>query len=308
MKYFFILVIVISGKMVVAQDPYFSQYNFSKIFTNPAYAGSDSTFNFNIAKRYQRPAVAGGYNTMAFATDNYFRFLKGGLGATILHENQMNGVYSSTDITVMYAPHFELFTHKMVLKPAIQIGYFRRNWDFEKLYFGDQIDERKGFMYKTIEVQKLEAKTGVDLSTGFVIYTDKFYGGMALHHLTEPDEGEMTTSRIPIKITLNAGINFNIDKIVIITPTILYLRQQDFQLLLPGVTAAYKFINVGFGYSFSNILMMSVGMHNRLFKLSYAFDYARSALTNTEGGSHELQLAWLMHHKRVCKIKTIPIR
>jgi type IX secretion system PorP/SprF family membrane protein len=307
MRYLIILITLISTQLAIAQDAYFSQYNFSKIVTNPAFAGSDSTFNFNIVKRYQRPAVAGGYNTMAFATDNYFRSLRGGLGGTILHENQMNGIYNSTDITLMYAPHFKLFNHKMVLKPAIQIGYFRRCLDFGKLNFGDQITDSAGFNLHTKEVQKLECKTGIDLSTGFVIYTNKFFGGIAVHHLTEPDEGLMVSSRIPLKLTLNAGVNFNIAKIVTITPTILYLKQQDFQFLVPGVTAAYKFVNVGVAYGFRNTLIMSAGIHNRLFKVGYAFDYALSTLTNNKGGSHEIQLAWLMHHKRICKIKTVPM-
>lgn len=293
---------------LIAQDPHFSQYNTSRIYTNPAFTGTDSTLVLATGYRMQWPNIDGGYNTFHFSADQYVRFLRGGLGINIMNDNAGNGTLITSRIDVNYAPHYELFNHKLVVQPAISIGLFKKTIDWSKLTFGDQIDPQTGFIYNTNENGRLQSKSGIDFSAGLLVYGNKFYGGLAANHLTQPDEGLMGISKLPMKITMHTGANLSFNnKNLILSPNILSIKQQDFQILLPGISAKYKWAVLGLSYRNQDAFIINAGFQNRFLKIAYSYDYTVSKITNkATGGSHEIQLAWFLHYqKKVCRIKTI---
>ncbi|MDO9187193.1 MAG: PorP/SprF family type IX secretion system membrane protein [Bacteroidia bacterium] len=296
-----------SSIFLIAQDPHFSQFNTSRIYTNPAFTGTDSTLVLATGYRMQWPNIDGGYNTFHFSADQYVHFLRGGFGINIMNDNAGNGTLITSRIDVNYAPHYELFNHKLAIQPAISIGLFKKTIDWSKLTFGDQIDPQTGFIYNTNENGRLQSKSGIDFSAGLLVYSNKFYGGLAAHHLTQPDEGLMGISKLPMKITMHTGANLSFNnKNFIFSPNILFMRQVDFQNFLPGISAKYKWAVLGLSYRNQDAFIINAGFQNRFLKIAYSYDYTVSKLTNKTGGSHEIQLAWFLHYqKKVCRIKTI---
>lgn len=309
MKHFILaFTLLFNSILLVAQDPHFSQYNTSRIYTNPAFTGTDSTLVLATGYRMQWPNIGGGYNTFYFSADQYVHFLRGGFGINILRDAVANGALITSRVDINCAPHFELFKHKLVVQPAISIGIFKKTIDWSRLTFGDQIDARRGFVYNTNEVQRQSGKYGIDFSAGLLVYTNKFYGGLAAHHLTQPDEGLRGVSKLPMRITMHTGANlsFNTENFTL-SPNILYAKQQDFQIFLPGISAKYKWAVFGLSYRNQDAFIINAGFQNRFLKIAYSYDYTVSKLTNkATGGTHEIQLAWFLHYqKKVCRIKTI---
>lgn len=294
-----------------AQDPHFSQYQNTRSYLNPAMVGTDSTLTLSTGYRLQWPGISGSYSTFHFSLDNYFRFLKGGLGIDYLHDVAGMGAFTTTRVDINYAPHIELFNHKLVLQPAIGLAYFQKSIDWTKLTFGDMIDERRGFVYNTNEVPGQNKKSNIDLSAGIFIYSSKFYGGIAVHHINQPDEGLIGPSKLPLKITLHTGANLTFKKDknhnFILSPNLLYMQQQDFWELAPGVNAKYKWVVLGINYRNQDVFIVNAGIQFWLFKLEYSYDYTVSKLTNkATGGSHEIQMLWFIKsHKKPCSFKTI---
>ncbi|MGZ4033217.1 MAG: PorP/SprF family type IX secretion system membrane protein [Bacteroidia bacterium] len=306
---FSFLLMIYSSLTIFAQDAHFSQYNNSRIYTNPAFTGTDSTLVLSANYRMQWPKSEP-YQSFNFSADKYFHSLRGGLGINFLHDDQMNGVFTTSRIDINYAPHFELFHHKLVVQPGIQFSFFQNTVDFSKLTFGDQIDPRRGFVYSSNDVSGPSTKSNIDLSAGLLLYSDHFFGGFAIHHINQPDEGIIGSSMLPYKITVQAGANLSLKNDsthkFIFSPTILFMQQQDFTMFLPGITVKYKFISLGLSYR-SEAFITTLAFQNRFLRVGYSYDYTTSSLLNKNtGGSHEIGLTWFINFKKKhCNIKTL---
>lgn len=287
---------------VSAQDAHFSQYHNSRTYTNPAFVGTDSSLNIAVNYRIQWPKIDP-YKSLHFSVDKYIYALRGGIGLNYLNDRQMNDAYIKARVDLNYAPHFELFDHKLVLQPGIQISYFQNTIDFSKLTFGDMIDARRGFVYTTNEVYGQSTISGIDFSAGLLLYSDNYFGGVAFHHITEPNEGVIGGSKLPMKFSVHTGANISFKKDssrkFILSPTILYMQQQNFQMLLPGVTVKYKFISLGISYRNEDAFIATLAFQNRFLRVGYSYDYTTSKLGNDNtGGSHEIGLTWFVNFKK----------
>lgn len=285
--------------LAIAQDASFSQYNSVRLYTNPAFAGTDSALVLSSGYRIQWPKIASGYKTFYFAADQYVHALRGGVGISYMNDNEGNGIIVTNRVDLHYAPHFELFHHKIAIQPAISMGFFQKRLDFSKLTFGDQIDARRGFVYNSNELPAVSSKTNIDFSTGLLLYNDKFYCGVAVFHLTQPDIGIYGPSALPMRTSVNAGYNFSfVAQKLVISPTLLLLKQSTFQMALPGLSVKYKCALLGASYRNKDAFIITTQYQNHFLKIGYSYDYTISQLTNkVSGGSHEIQLSWFIHYQ-----------
>ena len=75
------------------------------------------------------------------------------------------------------------------IKAGLQAGFFQKSLDRTKLNFGDMIDARRGFVWNTNEQIPSQTKTNLDFSAGLLGYSKKYFVGLAVHHITQPEEG-----------------------------------------------------------------------------------------------------------------------
>ncbi len=122
----FVIVLFFNYNFIIAQDANFSQYSSTRTYTNPAFAGTDSTLVLSAGYRIEWPNIDNGYRTFHFSSDQYVPFLKGGVGISYLNDNSYNNTFSSNSIDLTYAPHFELFKHKLAVQPALSLGFFQK--------------------------------------------------------------------------------------------------------------------------------------------------------------------------------------
>jgi type IX secretion system PorP/SprF family membrane protein len=177
------------------------------------------------------------------------------------------------------------------MKVGLQATYAQKSVDWSKLNFGDMIDPRRGFIYNTNEVPNATSKTNVDFSAGLLGYSRRYFFGAAVHHITEPDEGFLGPSKLPMKYTGHAGAVIPIGgrySETSISPNVLFQKQQDFQQLNLGIYFSKGPLVGGMWYRNQDSFILLLGFQQDLFKFGYSYDVTVSKLTNATAGSHEL--------------------
>jgi len=306
-----LIIALIIANFVFAQDPHFTQYHNARTYLNPAFAGTDSTLVIALNSRLQWPKTLAPYQTVVFTADRYFQKLHSGMALNYLFDYSGCGALKTSRLDFNYSFHIGLFNNKLSIRPAVQFSYFKKTLDFSKLTFGDQIDPRRGFTYSTNEVAGNTQKSNIDFSAGILLYGKHFFGGAALHHINQPDDGFFSRSILPIKLTVHGGVNLlfgNKNRTIgVLSPSILYMNQGGSSMILPGVTIKYRFISVGFSYRSEDAFILTLAFQNSYLRVGYSYDYTTSKLENKyTGGSHEIGVSYFLKtNKKNCIIQTL---
>lgn len=279
-----------------AQDPEFTQFYANPLYLNPAFAGTARCPRLALNYRNQWPALTGTFVTYSASYDQYVEALGGGLGLLVLNDKAGEATLTTTNISGIYAYQLNV-TREFSIKFGLQGTYVQKKVDWDKLTFGDMIDPRYGFIYESQELRPNTNKSFWDFSGGLLAYSNKFYGGVAVNHMTEPEEFYIKAapgSKLPMKITAHLGavipIAGNRDGTTYISPNFLYQKQRDFQQYNIGLYVAKAPLVGGLWYRGGDAFIALVGLQQGIFKFGYSYDVTVSKLYNASAGSHELSL------------------
>ncbi len=300
-----------------AQDPAYSQFFASPVYLNPALAGSNGCPRISLNHRNQWPGIGNSYVTYSATYDQFVDKLNGGIGVGITKDVAGEGKLNTTQINLDYAYRIKV-SKKFEISVALEGAYRQLGVDWEELTFSDQIDPQLGFILPTDEQigQYSSNKGFADFSTGFMAFgsaNNKFdyYFGAAAHHITQPDQGLISVSKLPMKITANIGASFPLNqygtyrtnsgnrskKAAILSPNILFLQQQDFMQINYGMYITKGPVVGGLWARQSaenfDAFIILIGMEQASWKFGYSYDVTISALGNVNTrGSHELSFAY----------------
>lgn len=274
-----------------AQDPAFTQFYANPLYLNPAFAGSEICPRFNINYRNQWPGISGTYVTTSASFDRFVYGIKSGLGVLVTSDQAGQGTLRTNNFSAVYSKQIQI-NRVWAINAGFQGTYAEKSIDWSKLTFGDMIHERQGFVYTSDEVQRHSKRSYVDFSAGVIAFSKRFFGGFAAHHITQPDEGLVNESRLPVKWTGHAGavIPLGRDGDATISPNILFQQQQDFRQLNLGVYLTKGAITGGLWYRNQDAFIVLLGFQQGIFKIGYSYDVTVSRLTNATAGSHELSV------------------
>lgn len=284
-----------------AQDAEFTQYYANPLYLNPAFAGSARCPRLTMSYRNQWPAMSGNYVTTAAAYDQHFDAISGGLGLIVMNDQAGRGVLSTTRVSGIYS-YQQPISRKFSLKAGAEVTYLQKALNWSDLTFGDMIDPRRGFIYETQEIRRGGVVQAVDFSAGLLGFSDKYYFGLAVHHLNEPNESLVVgTSRLPMKYTFHAGAVLPLQRSVTgveatISPNILYRRQGETQQLNLGL-----YVNKGplvggvwyrgmFFTDYKDAFIVTIGIKSDVVQFGYSYDLTVSELTPATGGAHEISM------------------
>lgn len=303
-----ITLLSISSLQVMAQDPEFTQFYASPLYLNPAFAGTARCPRIVMNYRNQWPNISGNFVTYAASYDQHIDALQGGIGVLVLNDKAGDGVLNTTNVSGIYSYQLNV-THRFSIKAGFQATYAQKRLDWSKLTFGDQIDPRYGFVYPTQEVRPGENRSYFDLSAGILAYSSRFFGGFAVNHLTQPNEGfiSQNNAKLPMKITAHAGVQIPLESQkrgsnTYISPNILYQQQQNFSQInmglyvgkgpfVGGVWTRYNFVNM-------DAIMLLVGIQQGIFKFGYSYDITISKLAPSTAGAHEISFGMQFNCKK----------
>lgn len=307
---FFVWVsLLLAASDMVAQDPQFSQFYANPLYLNPALAGSKLCPRVCINYRNQWPNISGTYVTTSFSFDKMADALHGGIGLIATSDAAGQGTIHTNTISGIYSYH-QTLSRKISIAAAMEGTFYQKSVDWSKLTFGDMINPINGFVNQTQETPGMSSHGYLDFSTGAVVYSDKFFVGFSVHHLTQPNESMYSdgNSPLPIKYTAHAGMKIALGdrgtSDVFISPNIIWQKQQDFQELNLGLYLQKGPLVMGLWYRNSDAFIILLGIDKGNFRVGYSYDVTISRLTNTTAGAHELSFSMGFH----CQKKKIKYR
>lgn len=274
-----------------AQDPQFTQFYANPLYLNPAFAGTARCPRICMNYRNQWPNLSGTYVTYSASYDMHISALAGGLGALVTTDDQAKGTLKTTNFSLLYS-YLAPVTRSFSLKFGIQATYLQKSLDKTKLNFGDMIDARRGFVWNTNEAVPSQSKKNADFSAGILGYSKNYFFGFAAHHVNQPDEGLLGSSKLPAKFTGHVGAIIPLEKgnESYLSPNILFQAQQKFQQLNIGLYYVKGSFVAGLWYRNADAVIALVGIQNSNFKFGYSYDVTVSKLSGNTAGSHEISL------------------
>jgi len=322
-KLFFGVAVMLIGSCfrAEAQDVHFSQYFANPIYLNPAYAGTYICPRVVTNFRLQWPQLSGKYISYSASYDQHFEKLSGGIGALFMGDRAADGgAIVAHAFSLVYSYNaFLTRSKKSSMRFAVQATYQQKHLEWDKMTFEDMIDPKYGFVYHTQEFLPTNTAGVFDFSTGVIFYSEHYYGGLAVHHFTQPKESFFDNTgketRIPMKITANFGAIFDIKQSMkseksigdmSISPNLIFQYQTRFT---DG--AAYSTINYGMywscypmavgawfrqGFKNADAAIFLVGLEQEHFKIGYSYDFTIPSVDNKPGtgGSHEVSVVFYL--------------
>ena len=304
-----IIVLLSFLRICYSQDPEFSQYYANKLYLNPAFAGADMCPKVSLNFRDQWPNIPGTFVTYSASYDQHVNSLYGGLGVLVYNDRAGEGSLSTTSASLIYAYRGEI-SNRFSIKAGFQATYTQKSIDWEKLTWPDMINARYGFVNGTSEPKINTQVRYADFSAGILGYSELFFGGLAVHHLTQPNESfKNNISLLPRKYTAHMGTIIPLTKKrtkhrkklkaedPTFSPNILYQRQGQFSQFNYGFYIN-KYPMVGGlwyrqGPMNSDAFIVLIGFVQSSFKFGYSYDLTVSSLTTATAGAHEISLSMM---------------
>ncbi len=317
-KYVFILFIFITATFnSIAQDYQFSQFYANILYLNPAFAGSAHKNRVILHQRLQWPSLDAKYVTSVVSFDHYFAKANSGIGILYTHDVQGGKNISSNDLSLQYSYELSI-NEKYSFRAGLQAGFVSRYVNYSVLTFPDQYSVDGLISSTSAEPFGNQKKNYLDLSSGGVFYSEKFWIGLAYSHMNTPNQSFYgNDSPLPSKYSLTGGYRFEIRRHSYanalsekgksyIIPTAQYKSQGKSDQLDLGAYALLNNVMLGAWYrgipikNYSKRLInnesvvLLLGYKFKQVSFGYSYDFTVSKLTTAKtGGAHEFNLTFL---------------
>jgi len=278
------------------QDPVFSQFFAAPVYMNPAFAGSTSCSRIGINYQH-RQYGAETFPTAFLSFDTYAEALSGGvaLSATTDHPSSY---FMRSSVNGIYAYHLQA-TGEFSINFGIQAGYIRNDVTWGRLEFADPGEPPP-------ENNQAHA---IDFATGILAFTERFYGGVAAHHLNRPNMSlyNATDSRLSIKYTAHAGMYLEPDmghihrstRTYFLSPNVIFQDQGEHTHVSLGMYAGAEPVMAGIWYrqwvntplESNNNLVFLLGIQLENYRVGYSYDHSFSAYADILHAAHEISIA-----------------
>ncbi|MFT4062362.1 MAG: PorP/SprF family type IX secretion system membrane protein [Edaphocola sp.] len=310
-----------------AQDVHFTQFDASPLLLNPANTGA---FNGEVRAtaiyRDQWRSVLGGaaFKTYAVSVDmpiirdiSVDDYLAGGV--SVYNDRAGDGNLNNFSALLSVAYHKFLGTDgKKVLAVGLQGGYYTKNLDLSKLYFGDDFSDGTWQQYTGSQWGFLENRTNNYLVNVGLSYSqsvsDKFsfYVGGGANNLNQPlesfDKRDASADvGLGMRYTGQLGAVIGVGERLTLKPAVLYQSQAKATEIVGGNEFHFRLgdtyddyviapaVFAGLWYRHQDAVMVTAGIEYKGFRVGVAYDYNTSdlkAASNNNGG-FEISLRYI---------------
>ena len=291
---------ILAGISFGQQKPVLSQYMFSGLVLNPAYAGRHEYTSFTAMYRDQWVNIPGAPKLTTFTGQTGFKDRR--IGAGFMISEDKIGVHNNLSVYGSYS-YFIKFRNGAKFSMGLQGGIDILRSDWTKLNIMDQDDP----VFNGSEINYFP-----NFGTGVFYFTDNFYMGFSIPYIltskktkTEDIFRDVRHSR---NYYLTGGKVFDVGMKLKIKPSFLLRIEDNMPLAIDLNANLYydEIIDIGFSYRQGDAVIGILGLQlNKFLKFSYAYDYITSKLTTYTKGSHELMLQYRINfnapkHHRMC--------
>ncbi len=309
------LLIMTTALRLKAQDPEFSQFYANPLYLNPAFTGTSAYPRVVTNYRNQWPKQGNTYVTYNMTYDKFVNSMRGGVGLKVMYDRELNGVVNSIYTSFLYSYHIKA-NDRLFFTMALEGGFIFKQFNISGLIFPGMIDQGTGTITGTYPLPFEDGqKIFPDFSFGMAGQMDDVYFGIALHHLTQPDqsiiEGDQV-GRLPLKLTVHAGAKGHefhrglLSRGFTLSPNLVYRQQGSFKQINAGMYMKEDWLTFG-GWYRNNLsirpdaFIVMVGFQKEKFQFGYSFDFSLSNVAAYSYGSHELSMTFFFgeYHRRL---------
>lgn len=278
-------------------DVRLSQYFQAKPYYNPASVGATEDLNILALARMEWVGIDGAPLSFFAMADMPLTLGKTqhGIGVVLLTESI--GLFQNTHVGLQYAYKQKLFGG--TISGGFQIGLVNQSFDGSKVEmveseYHQQTDEA----IPTSQVSGM----GFDMNFGLFYTHKKFYAGIGMAHLIEPELqlGENAYSYIGRTYNFMGGYNIPLpNPLFELQPSVFLLT--DLQSFHTDITARLeynKMFNGGVSYRVNESVGILFGVKIGRFQAGYAYDFPITALGQATSGSHELYVRYSLKLKK----------
>ncbi len=294
---------------LMAQDPMFSQYYASPLHTNPAFSGLNQAPSLAINYRNQWPLLDNSFNayvTYSLSFDQYFEKIKSGIGVQLLADNAGDGILTNLKVALIYGYQLKL-NQSTYIRGGFELGLVQMRYNWDRLVFGDQLDPIDGLSPGGTPIISQEIRpertsiTYLDLGTGMLFYTRRYYFGFSAKHINTPNINilginDNAFEGLPLRWVAHGGLELPLParpggRKQSVSASALYAGQSAFRQVNVAVQYNMHHILVGLGYRHArqnpDAIILGFGLRKGMWKLGYSFDWTISRLGLGLGGGHE---------------------
>ncbi len=189
-----------------------------------------------------------GYNLFSgsISYDGYFPALHGGAGFYVSND-YMGGIINDFQGGFSYAYYFQA-GKGLFISAGLSASLYHRGYNLSGSVLPEQIDPVSGVIFPSGETISGEGKNVLDLGTGFLFMTGRFFWGISVSHLTEPDidySGD-AAGKLGRKLLLHAAGDYSLgnDKELKIRPVIKCEIMKDFIMAGAGAVLEGRHLSV----------------------------------------------------------------
>ena len=315
-----VLLLILWSTAAVGQDISFSQFYTNPLNLNPAFSGSVGVPRIAMQYRNQWSGFNNAFTTYSAAYDMPVKKLQGGIGLNFLNDAQGDNLINSMQINLSYAVYIQI-SENYKLHGGLQVGFNQNSLNTNELIFSDNLDPNYGDHGTSQELTNLTDPNYnfIDFSTGFLIYSKRIFYGVAVHHLTEPQQsfynGQEDVTKLPQKYTGHFGARLPVylyghnRKKFDISPQLIVQSQGSFRQINYGLFATKYGLTAGtwfrqnFGLRYDAVIFLFGFMKER-WHFMYSYDFTVSGLRGGSGGTSEISLSFFL--KKIDRKQQLP--
>lgn len=307
-----------------AQDPMFTQFYAAPLYLAPSFAGGNGETRAILNVRDQWPKLPGDYMTYAFSLDHFMGKFNSGIGLLVSRDEAAGGLINTTNVGVNYNYNFDI-SRKWKLSPGIQVYYYTKRVDYNKLIFSDQIS-RDYTTPVSIEMEHLSTLPSIghlDVSTSLLAFSELYWAGFTVDHMLSLNSSlKSEGGYLPIRISVYGGGKYIISQMKrsqiqeSFSGAFHFMMQDKYKYLDLGVYYTKPPMQFGLWYRGIPVFMdnpnngavaLLFGYNIKSVTVAYSYDYTVSRLMTKTGGAHEISLAFDIKTKaRTKKHRMIP--
>ncbi|THU39912.1 type IX secretion system membrane protein PorP/SprF [Niastella caeni] len=301
-------------------DPHFSQYYAYPLWLNPALTGAiDGNYRVTAMYRSQWGGITNPFATPGISADIVTN-KNVSLGMNVMNLRAGTIGYSYLTGYASMAYNGVRFGYHQI-SMGMAFGVINRRFDPSKFQTGDQWNPYTGYDPTNggTEVLNKTSAIAFDAGVGAVYYDGtpgrkyNFFGGLSAYHLTQPQDPFLAGDheKMPMRLTAHAGIKYNVNEDVSITPNVLYMRQGNSQEKMVGAYAQMR-VNettdflLGANYRFKDALCPYAGVYYKNYMISVSYDVNTSDLGKVGGNANNFEISLTLIGRKTVKPDAVP--
>ncbi len=182
------------------------------MFSNPGLTGAEGNGYLRLSYLNFYPGNNYNLHTLNLSYDSYFPGLHGGAGFFLIND-YLGGIVNNFTGGFSYAYSFQAGSN-LFISAGLSASVFHRSFNFNGALLPDQIDPVMGAILPSYETLNSRGKSVLDLGTGFLFVSGRFFWGISVAHLTEPDPDGSDSSDgiLNRKLLLHLAGDFDLGK------------------------------------------------------------------------------------------------